>query len=277
MKTEFLQSMGLTNSEIKAYLALLSEGVMNAKSVCQKSGVPFGKIYDVLYSLERRQLTSVQHSRPKMFIAVEPRLAMKNLLEDREKESHDLVAQASIVEDELNKAYHVKTTDSLFWTVAVDNEAIMKLHSKIFDEAKREVLIYVGTVLMMNNADDSGNEETLDSLAEFIPQYRALLERGIMIRILIGQVEETMLARFKSLGNELLSHRNFATRSTQLFTRPFVIIDTEKVLLGVENPIKPEEYLAALYLWKKDFAEELENQFENMWNQSDALSDDGSQ
>ena len=272
MKVEFLQSMGLTNSEINAYLALLSGGVMEAKSVCRKSGVPFGKIYDVLYSLEKRKLISIQHSRPKKFLAIEPRFAIKNLLEDKEKELHDLTKQASTVEEEFSKIYHVTTKDSLFWSVAVENEAIMRLQSKIFDEAKQEVLIYVGTVLKTNNKDDSENEKISDKSMEFIPQYKVLLERGIVIRILIGPVKNINLTRFKSLGDGLLSHKNLDIRYTKLFTRPFVIIDAEKVLLGIENPVKPGEYLAGLYLWKKDFAEELKNKFESMWEQSKTIT-----
>ena len=275
MKVEFLQSMGLTNSEIKAYLALLSEGIMEAKSICQKSGVPFGKIYDVLYSLEKRRLITIQHSRPKKFVVIEPKISIKNLLEDKEKELHDLIGRASKVEDELNKMYHVKTEDSLFWTVAIDKEAIMKIHNKIFDEAKREVLMYVGTILTMDNIDDVENEEIVGKFAEFIPQYQVLLDNGIVIRMLIGPVKEISL--FKSLRSEFLSHKNLAVRYTELFTRPFVIIDAEKVLLGIENPIKPDEYLAALYLWKKNFAMELKNKFDNMWNQSKELLGNDSQ
>ena len=188
--------MGLTNSEIKAYIVLLSGGVMEAKSVCQKSGVPFGKIYDVLYSLERKRLVNIQHSRPKKFLAIEPRFAIKNLLEDKEKELHDLTSRASKVEEEFSKIYHVKTMDSLFWSVAVENEAIMNLQSKIFDEAKQEVLIYVGTVLMTNNKDDFENKEISDKSIEFIPHYQVLLERGIVIRILIGPVKNIDLTRF---------------------------------------------------------------------------------
>jgi sugar-specific transcriptional regulator TrmB len=226
--------MGLPNSEIKAYLTLLSEGIMDAKSIYQRSGVPFGKIYEVLYSLERRGLINIQHSRPKMFIAIEPSLAIKTLLEDKETKLHDLIDQASEIEDELNKIYHVKTENSLFWTVAVDNEAIMKIHNKIFDEAKREVLIYAGTFLtMMNNIDDIENEKIIGKFTEFIPQYQDLLKRDIEIKILISYVEEVKISRFKSLRNEFLWHKNFVVRFTQLLTRPFVIIDAEKVLLGI--------------------------------------------
>ena len=59
-----LQSLGLTNYESKAYLALLSLGICDARRLCARSGVP--------------------SSKPAKFKALEPSLAVDRLLKNRE-------------------------------------------------------------------------------------------------------------------------------------------------------------------------------------------------
>ena len=256
--------MGLTNSEIKAYLTLLSCGIMTARDTYRKSGVPFGKIYDVLYSLEKRGLISIQNSRPKMFMANEPKIGLKNLISEKEKNLQNLIEQASKVEGELNKIHHEHPEDSLFWTVILnvdfDKKSIHGLHSKIFNETKKELLVYIPSPSIIN--------EFLIIDEEYISRYLELLEKGVKIKFLIGQINKNDECMIKSFFQHMLSYKNFTIKNTEVISQPFAIIDSEKIFLSIENPIKPDENLAGLYLWKKDFAIELRNKFENMWEQA---------
>ncbi|MHA2297287.1 MAG: DUF7436 family protein [Candidatus Hodarchaeales archaeon] len=50
------------------------------------------------------------------------------------------------------------------------------------------------------------------------------------------------------------------------FTSCFDVIDGEKVLLKVPNPINHREYIASIFIWKKSFAAELRSKFFEMWD-----------
>jgi sugar-specific transcriptional regulator TrmB len=265
MKTEFLQSMGLTNYEIKAYISLHSGGVMTAKKVSQKSEVPYGKIYDVLYSLEKRRIIITQDSRPKKFKVVEPKKAIKNLIDDREEKLRNLIELAPMIEDELTKSYS-KTDNSMFWTLEIYDEQISRFRGKVYSEAKREILL---------NIKPSKNEmdylKKLNPVNEEIFQVQNLLERDVRIKMLISGVDNVKKLNhlpLKRFIDKLPSNKNFEIRFTQVFSKSFVIVDDEKVIVEIENPIEPETPLARLYLWKRNLAIELKKKFEIMWNQS---------
>ncbi len=260
--------MGLTNSEIKTYLTLLSGGIMNARDIYQKSDVPFGKIYDVLYSLEKRGLISIQKSRPKMFMVNEPKIGLKNLISEKEKNLQALIEQASNVEEELNKIHHKHPEDSLFWTVILNidfnKKALHNLHSKIFNETKKELLVYVPSLSLIN--------KFLMMEEEYFSRYPELLEKGIKMKFITGQFNNKDKSILKTIFQHIIAHKNFTIKHSTIISQPFVIIDSEKIFVSIKNPVKPDEYLAGLYLWKKDFAIELKNKFENIWEQAHLIS-----
>jgi len=71
-----LRDVGLSKYEARAYRSLLESGPTTAKTLSEASGVPMGRIYDVLNSLEQHRLVRSQAaSRPKKYVAVEPETA----------------------------------------------------------------------------------------------------------------------------------------------------------------------------------------------------------
>lgn len=274
LKAEFFQSIGMTNSEIKAYAALLSQGPCDARTICNASSVPFGKIYDVLYSLERRGLVKVQRSRPKMFMAVEPRLGVRSLLETKEKELQSLHDQAAVVEDELGRSYRARRDNSIFWSVAVGPDNCKPLLLGAFKEARKEVLIYkdvatlqriVGRVL----DSTSGQNAT-------VPQITQALE--VEIRFVIGKMEENVGFRVLVGGTKNLVHlkklvrgslhalpRSCEIRATNHVAGSFTLIDGEKILLDLRNPIEANEDMALIYIWQRNLGKAFKEAFERMW------------
>ncbi|MHA2328265.1 MAG: DUF7436 family protein [Candidatus Hodarchaeales archaeon] len=49
------------------------------------------------------------------------------------------------------------------------------------------------------------------------------------------------------------------------------MIDDEKVLLKVMNPVKPDEFLAWIFVWQKKFAMELKPKFRELWKNATEL------
>ncbi|MDG6951310.1 MAG: TrmB family transcriptional regulator [Nitrososphaerota archaeon] len=81
-----LEELGLTGSEVKAYVALLKGGTMTASDVSREARIPYSKVYDALESLHRRGWVEEQKSRPIVYTAKPPDTALEELRARQETE-----------------------------------------------------------------------------------------------------------------------------------------------------------------------------------------------
>ncbi len=75
--------MGLSSYEEKVYRSLLVTGAVTATELSDISGVPKGRIYDVLNNLKARKLIETQSNDPKQYVAVQPETAVDILLAEK--------------------------------------------------------------------------------------------------------------------------------------------------------------------------------------------------
>ena len=136
--SEELEIFGLSSYESRVYLSLLSSGIRTAKEVSTESKIPFGRVYDVLSSLEDKGLIDKQESRPKKFVAKDPKSSLNNLLTIKSLELESITQKAALVEERLANLHTVKPEESLFWSVALGKKAIGQYIEKI-SEAKKEL------------------------------------------------------------------------------------------------------------------------------------------
>ena len=281
METEFLRSMGLTNYEIRAYLTLLSGGTCDARKVYQSASIPFGKVYDTLYSLEKRGLVKVQTSRPKKFMAVDPGVAVKSLLDVREKESQSLFKQAAQIEEELKRLYRAKPERSMFWSVAMGEDEAFSLYSTVIKEARGEILLYLDIGNLGNMNKRSGNPDVPPVLKREIQLFSALMDKEVSMRNLFsGTSDQRSISRMLGMASGIpnLLHdigaakpARFEFRFTPIQADSFALIDGEKVLLDLKNPMDPGEHLAGIYIWDKNLGNGLRDNFEKMWKDATPL------
>ncbi len=252
-----LEELGLTSYEAKTYHTLSSVGISDAKEISTKSGVPWGRIYDVLNTLEGKGLVESQSSRPKQFNPVEPRTALEILLKLKSKEIELLKDSAARIESELNTIYQIPEEESMFWNVTLGPEMDKKIFEKMAD-AKEEVIVYNELKKFSMPSEDEINK-----MKEF---FQHLLSNKVQIRILFTLKEMEIPEEFSLyLASFVGIQGNFQVRVTSQSTNCFDIIDGEKVFLKVPNPINPTEYFAAIYVWQKRFAEELRSRFNELW------------
>lgn len=255
-----LEELGLSSYEAKTYYTLLSAGISNAKEISLQSGVPWGRIYDVLSTLEGKGLVESQSSRPKHFIPVEPRIALETLLKLKSKEIELLKESAARIESELNAAYQIPEGKSMFWSVALGREMDRKILEKMID-AKEEVIVYNELKKFTMPSEDE-----IIKMKEF---FQHLLRNNVKIRILFALKEMELPEEFSLyLASFVGLKGKFHVRVTSQITNCFDIIDGEKVFLKVPNPINPKEYFAAIYVWQKHFAIELRKKFNELWKKA---------
>jgi len=274
MKTEFFQSLGLTKSEIRVYLTLLSKGQCDARTIYHQSAVPFGKIYTILYSLENHGLVKVQNSRPKKFLAVEPEIAIKSLLEFKEKEMQSniqsLFNQAAKVVEELKQTYPAKIDRGLFWSVAMGMENGFTLFKNVLNEAKRDVLIYSNMATLQKEFNEFDGEGLTKILGRDIERLLKNVGKNIKMKILPGSGDPNVIVKNIQNTNFTLP-RGCEVRITPFITVSFILIDGEKVLFDVKNPIAPDEHLAVIYIWEKNLGKALKDKFDRMWTNAKQL------
>ena len=98
METELLKNIGLTDSEIKVYLALLELGSTTKGPIVNKSGVASSKIYELLEKLTQKGLvSSVIKSGVRYFESAPPSRILdylkekENALQEQEKKLQELI------------------------------------------------------------------------------------------------------------------------------------------------------------------------------------------
>jgi HTH-type transcriptional regulator, sugar sensing transcriptional regulator len=91
-----LLALGLTGSEVKAYVALLKGGTMTASEVSRQARIPYSKVYNALESLHNKGWVEEQKSRPIVYTARPPDTALEELKSRQEtvrKEKEQIALQ----------------------------------------------------------------------------------------------------------------------------------------------------------------------------------------
>ncbi len=123
--TSVLMRLGLNRYEAKAYVTLLIRGVATASEISDLSGIPYTRVYDVLSSLESKGFVVSVPGRPMKFQALDPDIALKNLLEiHREK----LMNELRTLEENVTKAME---TLSRLKPGSREYESIMRLRGAV--------------------------------------------------------------------------------------------------------------------------------------------------
>ncbi|MFW9905543.1 MAG: TrmB family transcriptional regulator [Candidatus Thorarchaeota archaeon] len=260
-----LEMLGLSNYESRAYLTLLSAGIRTAKEIANESKIPFGRVYDVLTSLEDKGLADTQESRPKKFAAKEPKIALNNLLKLKRGELQTLTKKAAIIEEKLSNLQTTKPEDSLFWSVALGEKAIDRYTEKISETEKE-----LQSILNIRVAARIPRKEIIENLINTI---KVLIESGVRIQILLsgispGSLEEKYLA---SIAHFFVLLDKAEVKHTEMTPTAFDIIDGEKILLKVMNPVNPNEFFAWIFVWQRKLAMELKPKFQELWSSATDL------
>lgn len=81
--SQSLASLGINSYESAVYVALLSRPALSSAEVVARSGVPRQRVYDILSSLVSRGLCAPRDTTPKTFSAIDPKIALELLSQQR--------------------------------------------------------------------------------------------------------------------------------------------------------------------------------------------------
>jgi HTH-type transcriptional regulator, sugar sensing transcriptional regulator len=180
-----LEALGLTGSEVKAYVALLKGGTMTASDVSREARIPYSKVYDALESLHMRGWVEEQKSRPIVYTAKPPDTALEELKarQETERKEKEQVALEELMGIYVSRGEQEKPD---IWIMRGTNEILSRVKNLLLN-CRAELLIALPTQLAL----------FVDRIE---PLMAALKEKGVKCLILTspefpqGAVEQ--LARY---------------------------------------------------------------------------------
>jgi sugar-specific transcriptional regulator TrmB len=181
-----LADIGLSKYESKVYLTLISGGVSTAKDISNITGIPYGKVYEIINTLSNKGFAMTLPSKPMKYKAVSPQQAIisakKEINEKFQKIEENLVKQ-------LEPMY-------------VANKNFTQSKS-IFSIVNGRSNVVNKTEEMINNAKKSINIQCSANSLSRLLLYKELLkeaaERGVKISI-AGITNKENLEEIKSLN-----------------------------------------------------------------------------
>jgi HTH-type transcriptional regulator, sugar sensing transcriptional regulator len=134
-----IERLGLTGSEVKAYVALLRGGSMTASDVSRQARIPYSKVYDALESLHAKGWVEVQKSRPIVYTAKPPDTALEELRNRQQTERKELEQTAL---DELMGIYVSRGEQEKpdIWIMRGSNEILSRVKNLLLN-CRTELLV----------------------------------------------------------------------------------------------------------------------------------------
>jgi len=261
-----LGDLGLSDYESRVYRSLLQTDPTTARELSIDSGVPMGRIYDVLESLETLGLVRAQSaSRPKKYVAVDPAAGLDRLLEERKRQLTDRAEQYETVAEELKERLDTEQSVDTFWTAAVGPEETIELFVERLDAATDRIVVVGG---------DPGGNFDIGSLGKRVTnRLEAAADRGVSVEVLVSErlVDSVPASVFDRYTGGLTDRESFAVRLSDGVEGSFILVDETEVCIEVPHPLDRGEPFAMIDLEDRAFAAEAHDSFERRWTEATPL------
>lgn len=237
-----LQDLGLTEYEIRTYLALVERGPLTAGELSEAKLVPYSKVYEVVGSLSGKGFVETLQGRPAKYAAKSPASAVERLVHEIER---GLKSKAETVVKELMPIYERKGGREKPDIYILRGE--MSVWEKIRDAAARcEVELLVAAPIL-----PPALGEMLYSLSV------AAKARGCQVQVMLSSTVDPAMAR------KIAEVAEVRTRG-QMFGGG-VICDNREVVIVFPGDDSGSPLLA---IWSDHtgLARFAKNYFEYLWN-----------
>ncbi len=263
---DLLEALGLNTYEARALAHLLKHGERSAPDLSRETAIPFGRVYDTLNTLIERGLATGRAGRPRMFAAVAPGTVSSRLLAASKRKlqeaERDVSQRAAALEAQLAKLAPRKTPGSTLYGVRLGEDAAREFLIEATHGAKQRVEAYL--------AFDKLQDEDM----ALFDAFRQAVARGVHTRILLRDkdvqyllstpyVNQVLDALVPFLGETL------EVRLSGADITPFSVLDAERVVLGVRNPLDPKTYFAVVHMDDRAFAKDLVGKFDTLWREGE--------
>lgn len=261
-----LKGLGLTQYEAAVYVALLGSGPLPARETAKRADVPTGRIYDALHALADKGMVEVLQGRPKRFSAIQPSVALDELLSKKrvelDRRFDEMTREAARLESELGPK--AREQPRPVFNVSVGEETGRAFLATQLARARETIDISMRFEFKLEPKD--------------VEVFRALskaVERGVKVRAVLP-ADELDRALESPMADEILEllgphlGEGLRVRLSEQELVPFTVLDGQGVTLAVKNPLDPERYFAFVFVHDPPFAEDLTQRFDGLWEGAEA-------
>jgi len=204
-----LVELGLNKYEARVYLALVTEGTSTAKNISDITGIPYGKVYEIINSLSGKGFCVTFPCKPMKCKANSPRSAIAKTKEEVTNKLQQLEDDISnSLEPMFEKTKQFSESKGFFWAINGRSNIIRKVQDLI-KEAQKNIFVYT-------------TENGLKRLSIYKEEFREAKERGVAVRI-AGKITDQNSEDVQSL--DFCDLRHVAKAPTHFFS-----FDGEKCL-----------------------------------------------
>jgi sugar-specific transcriptional regulator TrmB len=258
-----LGELGLSSYEEKGYRTLLSLGSATAQEVSEASGVPMGRIYDVLNGLDARDIVRSQSTEPTRYAAVDPETAVDRLLAERRRELDAREARYEALAEGVGpELAATKPAESRFWTAPLGSDAAVSLERDLFamaGETVRSAMSYPYAAAPWDRYEP-----------EVAPFYE-VVDSGVDVRLL-GHAAMLEAAPPAAVERVADAPANVSVRVTTDLETTFDIVDGNEVTFHVPHPTDRGDRLGVIHVRDGSMAGRLVDVFDRTWEAATPLS-----
>lgn len=242
-----LRDLGLTEYEEKVYLTLLKEGSLTGGKVSKLSKVPHGRTYEVLISLADKGFVSIMPIKPKVFKALDPKIAVKHLLNEKIIELDELAKSVPVELERLKKVKARKPTVGEKITIVSGKENMLRVIAHNIETAEK----YIKSMFTYE----------LESFSIIRAEDEAL-KRGVKIKHVATKLTPEGLKRMKRDIKKGIDVRYYPIEELRVSIRDG--IDSSQ---GIINPKNPKERMT-IFIESKELTKALEHYFDSIWRKA---------
>ena len=223
-----LKELGLTDNEAKTYEVLIRLGKTTASNLSKESQVPYGRIYNVLASLEEKGLVRVLPEETKKFIPSTPEKfeeIIKNKIHNLKKikkhvEKLKFAYEKEITEPVLiakGKSNFTKLLDELKKPKSTDYSIKYNFDTnpKLMRNIKEQ--ISKGVDVKVIGRIDQENKKNIKKWTNIYTEIKPINNKGIAMSI--NDKEEVLISLIKSNTTLIIRDKAFAEVMNELFLK----------------------------------------------------------
>jgi sugar-specific transcriptional regulator TrmB len=211
-----LKDFGLTEYEVKVYVALVESGPLPASQLSTTATIPYSKIYEILGNLERKGWVETEQGRPSKYFPKPPSTALES---SRVRTENTLKSSQIDALSELQPLYEKKGVQERpdIWIVRGQDNILDRIKETL-GRTRRELLVALPIV-----------PESVISMAT--PLLSLMTSRGIKVSIMVpGLTNKEAIRKLKGLAEVRVRE--------QLFGGGMISDSNEIIILLGEEPEK---------------------------------------
>lgn len=256
-----LAQIGLTQYERQALVALMTNGVADAATLCREGGIPTSKIYRAMERLAELGLAQVQPSRPRLFAALAPGTVAERVGEIAREHAAATAEGARALLAQLARHPGRAAGRHAFVDLALGADSHVSRHLVRLGAARHRIVSY------MERADLAAIDAAIQGGLPILRRIaRNAAAHGVVHRVVFGFSYQTapVLLDFLKRHRAEVRHLTGVRYSGEL-GRPFHVVDDELVVLPQDHPFAPGGRFASLLIRDRDLAAALVIGFDGLW------------